>query len=161
MHHDTATVFGRRGDGSPADFAANRYSRAYWWRFDGGAEVSASASPLHVPTPMSDPASVDPEEAFVAALSSCHLLFFLHRAAKAGWIVDSYVDEAEGVMGTNDEGRQAITRVALRPRVVFRGDTVAPARAQIESLRDEVHERCYLAHSVRFPVVVESEESAA
>ena len=157
MRHEnsyTATVFWRCGDASPTDFAANRYSRAHRWRFDGGAEVAASASPLHVPLPFSDPAGVDPEEAFVAALSSCHLLFFLYLAAKAGWVVEEYVDAAEGAMGVGDDGREAIVRVTLRPRVTFSG-TAAPTPAEVAALHHAAHERCYLANSVRFPVVIE------
>src|SRR3954452_2420332 len=116
----TATIHWKRsGDG---DFAKGQYSRAHEWAFDGGAVVPASPSPHVVPAPWSDPHGVDPEEAFVASLSSCHMLFFVDFARRAGFVVDSYVDEAEGVMEKNDAGKIAITRVTLRPKIVFSGD---------------------------------------
>src|SRR5512134_3144101 len=108
-----ASVIWERAEG--AKFVDNRYSRAHRWEFDGGAEVPASSSPHVVPVPLSDPAGVDPEEAFVASLSSCHMLWFLAIAAKRGFVVENYEDEAEGTMGTNDVGRTAMTRVILRP----------------------------------------------
>jgi organic hydroperoxide reductase OsmC/OhrA len=150
MHRYTATVTWARGD---AAFTDQRYSRAHRWRFDGGLELPASASPLHVAPPMSDPAGVDPEEAFVAALSSCHMLYFLWFAARRGLVVEAYHDEAIGEMGRDDRGRQAIVRVALRPRVGWAGD--APGDAVEDALHHEAHEACYLANSVRSEVVVE------
>jgi organic hydroperoxide reductase OsmC/OhrA len=135
------------------DFAANRYSRAHRWAFDGGAVVPASASPQAVPAPFSDPAGVDPEEALVAAISSCHMLWFLHLARDAGLAVDSYRDEAVGRLGKDDRGRIAITRVALRPRIAFAG--AAPDAASLARLHEEAHARCYIANSLRGEVVVE------
>lgn len=150
MHRYTATVAWSRGD---APFTDLRYSRAHRWRFDGGADVPASSSPLHVRTPLSDPAGVDPEEAFVAAASSCHMLTFLWVAARRGFTVDAYVDDAEGIMGRNAEGREAITRIALRPRITWSGD--APDQATLDALHHEAHEGCYIANSVRSEIVVE------
>lgn len=151
MHTYVATVTWERGDTAPADA---RYSRAHRWRFDGGLEVPASASPQHVRVPMSDPGAVDPEEAFVAALSSCHMLFFLYLAGERGVSVSRYEDEATGEMRVNAEGREAITRVVLRPRVTY-ADPAAGAAAEA-ALHHEAHERCYLANSVRTEIAVES-----
>jgi organic hydroperoxide reductase OsmC/OhrA len=149
MHRYTATTTWSR-NGSP--FTDLKYSRAHRWQFDGGADLLASSSPQHVKVPLSDPAGVDPEEAFVAALSSCHLLSFLYEAAKRGITVDDYVDEAEGVMSTNEQGKLAITRVVLRPRVRYASPLDAATQA---SLHHEAHEACYIANSVRTEVVVE------
>src|SRR5918995_220031 len=115
-----ASVIWERAEG--AKFVDNRYSRAHRWEFDGGAVVPASASPAVVPVPLSDPAGVDPEEAFVASLSSCHMLYFLFFAAKGGFTIDSYRDEAVGHVEKNAEGRSAVTRVALRPVIDFSGE---------------------------------------
>lgn len=150
MARHVATVEWRRGD---AVFTDNRYPRAHVWRFDGGAEVRASASP-HVPVPLSDPAGVDPEEAFVASLSSCHMLWFLSIAAGRGLVVDRYVDEAVGVLGKNAEGRLAITRVTLRPAVTFAGPR-APDAAELRELHERAHEECFIARSVNTEVVCE------
>lgn len=136
------------------DFTGNRYSRAHEWRFDGGATVAASASPHIVPLPYSIEANVDPEEAFVAALSSCHMLFFLSLAAREGCRVDEYVDDAVGTMGRDGDGRQYIDRVVLRPRVRF-GPGSEPDRALLEALHHDAHERCFIANSVRGEVVTE------
>jgi organic hydroperoxide reductase OsmC/OhrA len=155
MHHYTATVTWSRGSDPFTDL---RYNRAHRWRFDGGLEVPASASPQHVRVPMSDPAGVDPEEAFVAALSSCHMLSFLFVAAKHGIIVDAYADEAEGVMAENAEGRLSITRVVLRPAVTYAS---APHPATEAALHHEAHEICYIANSVRTDVTVEPRATPA
>ncbi|HEV7991921.1 MAG TPA: OsmC family protein, partial [Gemmatimonadaceae bacterium] len=149
MHRYTATTTWSR-DG--AAFADLRYNRAHRWKFDGGLDLLASSSPQHVRVPMSDPAGVDPEEALVASLSSCHMLSFLYVAAKRGIVVDSYVDDAEGVMDRNEEGRLAITRVVLRPRVVY---ATPPDSATEAALHHQAHEDCYIANSVRTEVVVE------
>jgi organic hydroperoxide reductase OsmC/OhrA len=131
-------------------FTDQRYSRRHLWRFDGGAEVPGSSSPHSVPPPHSDPAAVDPEEAFVAAVSSCHMLWFLSLAAKGGWTVDGYDDDAVGVMARNAEGRMAITVVTLRPAVHFGG--TPPSHDELMRLHHEAHERCYIANSVRSEV---------
>jgi organic hydroperoxide reductase OsmC/OhrA len=143
-----ATIAWRR-DG--AAFTDNNYSRGHVWRFDGGIEVPASASPHAVAAPMSVAAAVDPEEALVAAISSCHMLWFLSIAAKRGYLVESYDDEAIGVMGTNAEGKPAITTVDLRPAVTF-GAVNAPDSTAIAAMHEEAHEKCYIANSVKAEV---------
>lgn len=135
-------------------FSGGRYSRAHEWQFDGGAVVRASASPLHVPLPGSDPAGVDPEEAFVASLSSCHMLWFLAVAAKRGFTVDSYRDDAVGYMEKDLEGRLWIARVTLRPAIAFSGERL-PGREEIENMHHAAHEECYIANSVRTIVTVD------
>ena len=136
-------------------FTDNRYSRGHAWSFDGGIEVPASSSPLVVPLPMSVTAAVDPEEAFVAALSSCHMLWFLSIAAKRGHVVESYVDDATGVMAKNDAGQLAMTLVTLRPQVVFSGAKL-PDDAALDALHHAAHEQCFIAHSVRSEVRIEA-----
>ena len=133
------------------DFASRRYSRAHRWRFDGGAEVPASASPHIVPLPWSDPAGVDPEEAFVASLSSCHMLFFLQFASEGGFVVDRYVDEAVGTLARGEGGKHVVTRVVLRPAVAFSGER-RPTAAEIEALHHRAHEECFIANSVKTDV---------
>jgi organic hydroperoxide reductase OsmC/OhrA len=152
-----SVVWKRRDD---EQFVDNRYSRAHEWLFDGGACVPASASPSHVRLPFSDPAAVDPEEAYVAALSSCHMLFFLWLAARHGFSVISYRDEATGEMARTEDGREWIARVTLRPEVIFDGEKT-PSRAEIGVLHHESHERCYLANSVRTEVLVEARGDSA
>lgn len=151
MARHVATVEWRRGD---APFVDNRYSRAHVWRFDGGAEVRASASPHAVRPPLSDPAGVDPEEAFVVSLSSCHMLWFLSIAAGRGLVVDRYVDEAVGVLAPDAEGRLAMARVTLRPAVTFAGPR-APDAAELRELHERAHRECFIAASVRTEVVCE------
>ncbi len=151
MSHYTTLVKWERG---AQPFVDNRYSRAHLWRFDGGTEVPASSSPSVVPLPFSRADAVDPEEAFVASLSSCHMLWFLSVAAKKRYVVDTYEDEAEGVMEKNPQGKLAMTKVTLRPRVVFDGTNV-PDPAQLAALHHQAHEECFIANSVRTEVVVE------
>jgi organic hydroperoxide reductase OsmC/OhrA len=145
MHLYTAQVEWRRGNDA---FTDNRYSRAHKMRFDGGAVVPGSSSPLSVPVPMSDATAVDPEEAFVASIASCHMLWFLGLAAKAKYRVDSYEDNAEGVMEKNAEGKVAVTRVELRPHAVFSGERI-PSREELDHLHHRAHEECYIANSVK------------
>jgi organic hydroperoxide reductase OsmC/OhrA len=135
-------------------FLDQRYSRAHEWRFDGGLTVPASSSPLSVPVPMSDPAAVDPEEALVAAASSCHMLFFLSLAAQSGFVVDSYQDHALGTLGPGTDGRIAMTQVRLRPAIVFSGER-QPTTAELAALHHAAHEKCYVANSLKCDVVVE------
>jgi organic hydroperoxide reductase OsmC/OhrA len=149
--HYTAETIWRRGDASREDFLANRYSRRHRLRFDGGVEVPASSSPHVVPLPHSDPNAVDPEELFVASLSSCHMLWFLDIAARAGWCVDRYADAATGVMRRNEAGKVAMTAVILHPSVEFSGERL-PDRAEIGRLHHEAHESCFIANSVRTDV---------
>ena len=131
-----------------ADFLGKRYSRAHTWTFDGGAVVPASSSPHVVAVPMSDAAAVDPEEAFIASLASCHMLWFLDIAARAGYAADSYEDAAEGRMGRNAAGKLVVDLVTLRPRARFAGANV-PDAARLAALHHEAHEECFLANSVR------------
>ncbi len=143
-----------------AVFTDNRYSRGHRWNFDGGVEVPASASPHVVPLPLSVAAAVDPEEAFVAALASCHMLWFLSTAAKQGFLVESYRDEAIGVMAKNADGKLAMTQVTLRPRVMFAGDK-RPSTAQHEAMHHEAHEQCFIATSVKTHVRCEAVDVTA
>lgn len=136
-----------------ASFTDGRYSRRHWLEFDGGARVPASSSPHVVPLPWSDPAGVDPEEAFVASLASCHMLWFLSLAADAGWTVDRYRDDADGVLARNADGRLAMTRVTLRPAVAF-GGARRPDAAEIERLHHAAHGACFIANSVKTDVRV-------
>ena len=151
-----ATIEWQRGG---AAFTDRRYPRAHRWRFDGGAEVAASSSPHVVPVPYSDPAAVDPEEAFVAALASCHMLWFLSIAAELGYIVERYVDAAEGTMARDAEGRMAITRVTLRPRTAFAGER-RPDAAALRALHEAAHHACFLAASVKTELRCEPELEA-
>jgi organic hydroperoxide reductase OsmC/OhrA len=144
-HIHTALIRWQAGD---ADFLGKRYSRAHSWTFDGGVVVPASSSPLVVPPPMSDAGAVDPEEAFVASLSSCHMLWFLDVAARAGIAVAGYEDAAEGRMGRNAAGKLVVDVVTLRPRVRVTGARV-PDADELAALHHEAHEECFLANSVR------------
>ena len=144
-HLHTALIRWNVGD---ADFLAKRYSRAHTWTFDGGVVVPASSSPYVVPVPMSDAGAVDPEEAFVAALSSCHMLWFLDIAARAGYAVESYEDAADGHMGRDGAGKLVVDVVTLRPRARFAGTRV-PDAAALAALHHEAHAQCFLANSVR------------
>ena len=129
-------------------FTDNRYSREHRWHFDGGVTVAASSSPQVVPAPYSVATAVDPEEAFIASLSSCHMLWFLFVAAKRGFIVDSYKDEASGVMGANAEGRLAMLEVVLKPVIVWGGDR-QPDVAVLRDMHHIAHEECFIANSVK------------
>ena len=151
MHTYTATVSWSRGE---QPFTDGKYSRAHRWRFDGGVDVPASSSPQVVRPPLSDEAAVDPEEAFVAALSSCHMLFFIDFARRAGFRIDRYEDQAEGIMAQDAEGRTAMTVVTLRPAIAFSGERL-PTAEEIEALHHKSHEACYIANSVRSEVRIE------
>ncbi len=146
---DYTTVVAWNRDG--ATFTDNRYSRGHRWLFDGGVEVPASSSPHVVPPPLSVVAAVDPEEAFVASLSSCHMLWFLSIAAKRGFVVDSYRDEAAGTLAKDPSGKPAMTRVTLRPEVRFAGDG-RPTDAEEAAMHREAHEQCFIARSVKTDV---------
>ena len=138
-----------------ATFTDNQYSREHIWKFDGGVEILASSSPHVVPVPYSNAACVDPEEAFIASLSSCHMLWFLSIAAKKKFVVDSYTDQAIGLMSKNEDGKLAITRVNLRPQVIFAGDNL-PTTKQIEEIHNQAHHSCFLANSVKTEIIVEA-----
>jgi len=150
-HEYRARVHWERGD---AGFTDNRYSRGHSWHFDGGVVVPASSSPQTVRVPMSVEAAVDPEEALVAALASCHMLWFLSLAAAGRWCVDDYGDEATGSMGRNAAGKMAMLRVTLRPRVRFSGERL-PTRPEIVQLHERAHEECFIANSVTTTVQIE------
>ena len=152
-HEYLATVSWKRGADEP--FSDNKYSRGHTWAFDGGVTVPASSSPLSVRLPFSKADAVDPEEALVASLSSCHMLTFLYLAAKGGYVIDSYEDKAVGVMTKNERGKLFVSRVALRPRIVFSG-AKQPTAAQLDELHHHAHEQCYIANSVLAEVVVEA-----
>lgn len=143
-----------RWERGAAAFTDLRYSRVHSLHFDGGITVPASSSPHVVPLPYSSAAAVDPEEGFVAALASCHLLWFLSVAAKHGYVVDRYEDDAEGVMTKNAEGKVAVTLVTLRPRVTFGGPRQPDAAAHA-ALHHEAHEECFIANSVKTEVRIE------
>ena len=147
----TATIRWKRS--GAGDFAKGQYSRAHSWEFDGGVTVPASPSPHVVPAPWNDPNAVDPEEAFVASLSSCHMLFFVDFARRAGFVIDEYVDEAEGVLEKRGDGKTAMTRITLRPRVTWGGN--APDEAAIADLHHRAHDACFIANSVLSQIEVQ------
>lgn len=132
-------------------FTDGRYSRAHLWRFDGGVEVPASASPHVVPLPFSKVENVDPEEAYVAALSSCHMLTYLDIARRRGFVIESYRDQAMGIMERNEAGKMVVSRVTLNPVVTYAG--TMPDRVTEEALHHKAHEECFIANSVRTEVV--------
>ncbi len=147
----TMDVVWKRGD---QDFRAGRYSRAHRLHFDGGLDIAGSSSPHIVPLPWSDPAALDPEEAFVSSIASCHMLWFLALAAKDGWCVDDYRDTATGEMRKNTKGKLFVHRVTLRPAVVFSGPAQPDAQA-IAGLHHRAHEECFIANSVLTEIVCE------
>jgi hypothetical protein len=148
MAHYTAEILWLRGEQA---FTDNRYSRRHAVRFDGGVEMPGSSSPHVVPLPMSDASAVDPEEAFVASLSSCHMLWFLAIAAKRRFRVDRYFDAAVGTMGRNAEGREAMLTVTLRPEVLFSGEHL-PTREELADMHHKAHDECFIANSVKTEV---------
>ncbi|MBV9930920.1 MAG: OsmC family protein [Alphaproteobacteria bacterium] len=150
MAEHRATVEWRAAGGA---FRDNRYSRAHRLRFDGGADVPASASPQVVPEPLSDPAGVDPEEMLIASAASCHMLWFLDLARQAGLEVAAYRDEATGTLGRGADGRVAISRIVLRPKIEFSGDS--PDAATLGRLHHDAHERCFIANSLKTEILVE------
>jgi organic hydroperoxide reductase OsmC/OhrA len=150
MSEHKATIRWQRA--SP-DFLKGRYSREHTWTFDGGITISASASPSVVPAPWSNPACVDPEEAYVASISSCHMLTFIYLAGRQGFQVDSYEDEAVGVMSKNENGVSWISSVTLRPKIAYSGDKL-PTPADQERLHHLAHEQCFIANSIKTQVTV-------
>lgn len=151
MSEYVATISWHRGDQS---FLDDAYSRGHEWTFDGGLIVPASASPDIVPLPKSVAENVDPEEAFVASLSSCHMLFFLSLVARKGITVDQYTDRATGIMAKRPDGKTAMTQVTLRPEATYSGDIV-PDSVQLEALHHRAHEMCFIANSVLSEIIVE------
>jgi len=153
MHKYEAEISWKR---QGAQFSDRRYSRGHEWSFDGGVKIMASASPLVVPIPYSVVEAVDPEEALVASAASCHMLWFLSIAAGRGFVVENYVDKAMGIMEKNSEGKLAITRITLRPKVEFSVGR-APSAEELRSLHNSAHDECYIANSLKSEIVIESE----
>jgi organic hydroperoxide reductase OsmC/OhrA len=151
MHKYEAEISWKR---QGAEFSDSRYSRGHEWSFDGGVKIMASASPLSVPVPYSVVEAVDPEEALVASAASCHMLWFLSIAAGRGFVVESYMDKATGIMEKNSEGKIAITRITLRPKIEFSADR-APSPEELQSLHHSAHDKCFIANSLKSEVVVE------
>ena len=147
----TATV--RWSGDDPEAYRKGRYFRGHEWAFDGGTVVPASAAPENVPPGTANEAGVDPEEALIAAVSSCHMLFFLDYARRAGFVIRTYVDEATGVLEKRDDGKMAVTRVTLRPRIEWVGE--GPSAEQLADLHHRSHEDCFIANSVNCAVTVE------
>src|SRR5439155_1707760 len=133
------------------DFLKGKYSREHTWTFDGGLSVPASPSPSVVPVPYSNPAHIDPEEAFVASISSCHMLTFLFVASKQGFQLDSYEDEAVGTMTKNEKGIPWVSLVTLNPKIVYSGEKL-PTQSEQEHLHHLAHEQCFIANSVKTKV---------
>jgi organic hydroperoxide reductase OsmC/OhrA len=146
--HKATIRWALQGDG----FLKGRYSREHTWTFDGGVTVPASPSPGVIPAPWSNPAGVDPEEAFVAAIASCHMLSFLYVAMREHVVVASYEDDAVGVLAKNERGAWWVSRVTLTPRVAFGG--TAPAADAVERLHHRAHEQCFIANSVKTEIIV-------
>ncbi len=157
MSEHRATVSWHFGGG---DFLKGKYSREHVWSFDGGQRVPASASPTVVPVPFSNPANVDPEEAFVASVSSCHMLTFLYLASKAQFQIQQYEDSAVGVMTRNEAGVPWVSAITLRPRITYAGDK-RPSPAEEKHLHHLSHEQCFIANSIKTVVTVLPEAGAA
>jgi organic hydroperoxide reductase OsmC/OhrA len=137
---------------SPAEFLKGRYSREHRWTFDGGVVVEASSSPSVVRVPWSNPANVDPEEAFVASISSCHMLTFLYLASRAGFAVTHYRDDAVGVMTRTPAGLEWVSRVTLAPKITYADKQ--PTADELAHLHHESHDQCFIANSVKTEIVV-------
>lgn len=147
-HH--ATISWQRGEG---DFSKGRYSREHTWTFDGGMTVAASAAPSVVPIPYSNPKAVDPEEALLAAIASCHMLSFLHVASKRGFQVDRYEDAALGEMTKNEKGIPWLSSAKLQPKITYSGEKL-PTAEEVEHLHHLAHEQCFIANSVKTEITV-------
>ena len=150
MAEHKATISWKR---TSPEFLKGRYSREHNWTFDGGLTIPASPSPSVVPAPYSNPAHVDPEEAYVASISSCHMLTFLYVASRQGFQVDSYEDEAVGVMTKNERGTPWVSSVVLHPRIIYSGEK-RPTPADEERLHHLAHEQCFFAYSIKSEVTV-------
>jgi organic hydroperoxide reductase OsmC/OhrA len=138
---------------SQGDFLKGTYSREHTWTFDGGATVQASSSPAAVRVPFSNPVNVDPEEAFVASLSSCHMLTYLFVASRKGFEISHYEDEAVGVMTKNERGIPWVSSVTLHPRITYAG-TKTPSSEEVEQMHHAAHEQCFIANSVKTEIKV-------
>ena len=148
----TATLTWRRGE---QPFADGKYSRGHDIAFDGGFSIPGSSSPHVVRPPLSREDAADPEELFVAALSSCHMLFFLDFARRGGFVIDAYVDAPEGVLGKNADGKMAMTKITLKPRVEWGGEK-RPSADDIAELHHKSHEACFIANSFNGETVIAS-----
>jgi organic hydroperoxide reductase OsmC/OhrA len=157
MSEHQAIIHWQRTATSP-DFLAGKYSRAHTWRFDGGLTVPASPSPAVVPAPWSNPAGVDPEEAFVASIASCHMLTYVYLACRAGFLVESYHDEAVGVMTKNERGVPWVSLVTLHPQIIYSGDRL-PTPADEAHLHHHAHEQCFIANSIKTEVKISGTET--
>ena len=152
--HKAAVRWKLEGDG----FLKGRYSREHTWTFDGALTVPASPSPGVVPVPWSNPAHVDPEEAYVAAISSCHMLTFLYVAMREGFVVQAYEDDAVGVMRKNEHGAISVSAVTLNPRIAY-GSDKRPTAADVDHLHHLAHEQCFIANSVKTEITVKSRDT--
>ncbi|MCC7083783.1 MAG: OsmC family protein [Pirellulales bacterium] len=153
MSEHKATIHWQRHD---ADFLSGKFSRDHTWSFDGGASIAASANPEIVRPPLTSPAAVDPEEALVASISSCHMLTFLYLAAKRGFQIDSYTDSAVGTMTKNEKGIPWVSAARLRPEIVFGGDQ-RPTQEEVAELHHQAHKLCFIANSVKADITVEAD----
>lgn len=152
--HNATVIWGRHDQ----NFLDKKYSRAHVWRFDEGYEVAGSCPPSKlIPVPMAKADAIDPEEGLVASVSACHLLFFLAFAAKAGYRIEHYEDQAFGVLGKNERGKTYMERITLRPAVTFSGEK-KPDAAAIADLHHRAHEECFIANSLRSDVVLDPTE---
>lgn len=150
VHKYTAEIIWERGE---QVFLDNKYSRKHLLKFDGGIEVQGSSSPMVIPLPYSEENAIDPEEAFVSSLSSCHMLWFLSIAAKNGFVVDSYRDNAVGIMEPNERKKLWVSEVTLNPRTNFSGIKI-PTSEEIKNMHHEAHDECFIANSVKSKVRV-------
>jgi len=148
MSEHKATIRWKR---ETPDFAYDTYSRAHQWAFEAGIEVPASAAPDF----LGDADRVDPEEGFVAAVASCHMLTFLAIAARKRLVVDAYTDDAVGLLEKNDDGKLAVTRITLRPQIEFAEGT-EPSEQELAKLHEKAHEHCFIANSVRTEITVKA-----
>lgn len=151
MSTHTATI---RWKNNGPDFLSRRYSREHTLYFDGGATMPGSPSPQIVPAPWSNPAGIDPEEMFVASVSSCHMLWFLHVACDAGFLPEMYDDAAAGIMTKNERGMLWISQITLRPLIIWGGDK-QPSATEVAHLHHLAHEQCFIASSIRTDVTVQ------
>lgn len=150
MKH-TAKIIWKKAKEEP--FTDNQYSRQHLWKFDGGTALVASSSPQVVPLPYSVENAVDPEEAFVAALSSCHMLFFLSIAASKGYVVEEYFDSPIGTMTKNEDGTMMMASVELQPEIKF-AKNIMLTRSEIDMIHHLAHEKCFLAKSVKSNIII-------